>query len=148
MIDDQRAGQSSWRTRVANLAVSLFMTKRPEATAGGFGGCCHENEQPSIESAFENQAKVYCCLVCCVACARRIAFAGSVSAAGSVTAGSSVTTKRGLSRETSGENTSGSARFSGRAYRPLSGPFAGPDLGGIHLSSRNHPAAAVAYEKP
>src|SRR5260370_7214592 len=100
MIDDQRAGQSSWGTIVANLAVSLSMTQRPEATAGGFGGCCHENEQPSIESAFENQAKVYCCLVCCVACARRIAFAGSVSAPGSAPPASPLTTKRELTKET------------------------------------------------
>src|SRR4029077_10997310 len=88
-------------------------------------------EKLSIETAFDNDAKVHCYLVCCIACARGGTFACPV-------------TGSGLSSDRSNEGTSGSARFSGGAHSPLSGPIAGPDPGGVHLSPRAHPAPAVA----
>src|SRR5262249_33828220 len=97
--------------------------------------------------AFENRAKLYVYFVCCTAYAWGVTFAGSVSATGSVAASRSVTTGWRGGRETGGEDTSGPARRPGGAHRSLSRPTTGSGPGGIHVSSRDHAAPAMAGEE-
>ena len=98
--------------------------------------CFHEKrEDLSLESGLGDHAKLYCCIVCCAARARRGVLAGPVTAS------------NGRLSASGSENPSGSTGLSRRADCTLSRSHARSGSGGFDVSLGNYSTPAMVGEE-